>query len=71
VADAPGIPGNILRPHAHGQLGINALNGTRHDEAVDHFVAAVNGGACWFKLALQSQYKDFVVVRRCNVTVHV
>lgn len=44
------------------QLGINALDGARYNEAADHFAAAVNGGTCWSKSILQSQYKDFVVL---------
>ncbi|KAG0697842.1 hypothetical protein DFH29DRAFT_1020728, partial [Suillus ampliporus] len=44
------------------QLGIYALNGARHDEAADHFAAAVNSGAFSSKSDIHSTYADLVVL---------
>ncbi|KAG2149068.1 uncharacterized protein EDB93DRAFT_358436 [Suillus bovinus] len=60
--DADNLACGIVEAYLHVQLGINASNGTRHDEAADHFAAAVNGGTCWSKSVLRSQYVDFVVL---------
>ena len=50
--------------YLHVQLGINALDGARHNEAAGHFTAAVNAGASVSDWAIQStMYEDFVVVR--------
>jgi hypothetical protein len=43
------------------QLGINALDGKRHDEAADHFTAAVNFGAFLSNFMAQT-YEDLTVV---------
>ncbi|KAG0694178.1 hypothetical protein DFH29DRAFT_336313 [Suillus ampliporus] len=44
------------------QLGINASNDGRHDEAADHFTAAVNSTAFSSTAAIDSIYKDLVVL---------
>jgi hypothetical protein len=48
------------------QLGIDAFNGARHDEAAEHFTAAVNSTAFSSKLKTNFHllYEDLVVVRR-------
>ncbi|KAG2356764.1 hypothetical protein BDR07DRAFT_421501 [Suillus spraguei] len=43
------------------QLGINALNRVRHDEAADHFTAAINTGAFSSKIT-QFTYDDLTVL---------
>jgi hypothetical protein len=43
------------------QLGINALDGKRHDEAADHFTAAVNSGAFSSKFMAQI-YEELTLV---------
>ncbi|KAG2337645.1 TPR-like protein, partial [Suillus weaverae] len=45
------------------QLGIEALDGARHDEAADHFTAAVNSGAFSSRSPIHFMYEDLVVVR--------
>jgi hypothetical protein len=44
------------------QLGITALNNAHHDEAVAHFAAATSSSAPSSASAIDSIYKDFVVV---------
>ncbi|KIK45230.1 hypothetical protein CY34DRAFT_801852 [Suillus luteus UH-Slu-Lm8-n1] len=60
--DADTLACGIVEAYLRVQLGINALDGARYNDAADHFAAAVNGGSCWSKSTLQSQYKDFVVL---------
>ncbi|KAG0703318.1 hypothetical protein DFH29DRAFT_1078995 [Suillus ampliporus] len=43
-------------------LGINALNGSRHDEAADHFITAVNSSAFSPGLNIHFIYEDLVVL---------
>ena len=50
------------------QLGINALNSARHDEAADYFTAAVSTTGFSSKSDVDSQYDDLVVVRRYFAT---
>jgi hypothetical protein len=45
------------------QLGINAFDGARHDEAADHFTAAVNSNAFSSKY-IHLIYEDLTVVRQ-------
>jgi hypothetical protein len=45
------------------RLGIDALNGARHDEAADHFTAAINSSAFSAKSGNHSIYEDLAVVR--------
>jgi hypothetical protein len=40
-----------------------ALDGARHNEAVEHFTAAVNASAFFHKTPIHSMYEEFVVVR--------
>ncbi|KAG0708169.1 hypothetical protein DFH29DRAFT_1075813 [Suillus ampliporus] len=44
------------------QLGINALNGARHDEAADYFTTAINSATFSSTAAIGSIYKDLVVL---------
>ncbi|KAG0703994.1 hypothetical protein DFH29DRAFT_1078588 [Suillus ampliporus] len=44
------------------QLGINATDDGRHNEAADHFTDAVNASAFSSKSPIHSMYKDFVVL---------
>jgi hypothetical protein len=48
------------------QLGIDAFDGARHDDAADHFTAAINSSAFSSKLKLNFHllYEDLVVVRQ-------
>ena len=50
------------------QLGITAFNGARHNEAVDHFTAAVNACAVSSKSVIHYVYEDLVVVRRYDAS---
>ena len=45
------------------QLGIDAFDGARHDDAADHFTAAVNSTAFSSKIIHQT-YEDLTVVRQ-------
>jgi hypothetical protein len=49
--------------YLHVQLGKQALDDARHDEAANHFTAAVNTSGSLSKLSIHSRYDDFVVVR--------
>ncbi|KAG0693950.1 hypothetical protein DFH29DRAFT_367861 [Suillus ampliporus] len=44
------------------QLGLNSLNGSRHDEAADHFTAAVNSIVFSPALDINYIYEDLVVL---------
>ncbi|KAG2336575.1 hypothetical protein BDR05DRAFT_993324 [Suillus weaverae] len=48
----------------HAVRGISAFNGAHHDEAVDHFTAAINSSAfsLKFKLDIHLIYEDLVVL---------
>jgi hypothetical protein len=50
--------------YLHVQLGINALDDARHDEAADRFTAAINTRALSSEWAFESKYEVFVVVRQ-------
>ncbi|KAG0699362.1 hypothetical protein DFH29DRAFT_1002055 [Suillus ampliporus] len=52
----------VVDTYLRVQLGINALNGARHDEAVGHFTAAVNSSAFLSKSNFHSIYGDLVVL---------
>lgn len=60
--DADTLACGIVEAYLRVQLGIDALDGARYNEAADHLAAAVHGGSCWSKSTLQSQYKDLVVL---------
>jgi hypothetical protein len=49
--------------YLHVQLGNHASDDARHNEAANHFTAAVNTSGPSSKLAIHSKYEDFVVVR--------
>jgi hypothetical protein len=53
------------------QLGITALNDAHHDEAVSYFTAATCSSALSSAGAIDSIYKDFVVVSRCDPSEHI
>ena len=50
------------------RLGIDALDGARHNEAADHFTAAVNASALASKSTIRYMYEDLVVVREHDAT---
>lgn len=52
----------VVEAYLHVQLGINALNGTRYDEAADHFTAAVNSSTFSSNLDIHIIYEDLVVL---------
>jgi hypothetical protein len=52
----------ILQAYLHVQVGMNALDDARHNEAAGHFSAAVNTIGFSSTLAIQSKYDVFVVV---------
>jgi len=45
------------------ELGVNAWDSGRHEEAIDHFTVAVETSAVSSKWAIHTIYEDFVVVR--------
>ncbi|KAG0699361.1 hypothetical protein DFH29DRAFT_55548 [Suillus ampliporus] len=53
---------SVVEAYLRVQLGINALNGGRHDEAVDHFTAAVKSSVFPSKSDIHSTYEDLVVL---------
>ncbi|KAG0702300.1 hypothetical protein DFH29DRAFT_1079532 [Suillus ampliporus] len=52
----------VVEAYLYVQLGMDALNGARHDEAADHFTAAVKSSAFSSKSDIQSTYADLVVL---------
>jgi len=58
----------IFQAYLRVQLGINALDDSRHNEAADHFIAAINSGAFSSGEAIHSKYEVFVMVRRYLAT---
>ncbi|KAG2738119.1 hypothetical protein P692DRAFT_20759619 [Suillus brevipes Sb2] len=54
----------VVEAYLRVQLGIDAFDGARHDEAADHFTAAVNSSAFSSKLKLNLHllYEDLVVL---------
>ncbi|KAG0708659.1 hypothetical protein DFH29DRAFT_427026 [Suillus ampliporus] len=52
----------VVEAYFHVQLGIDALNGSRHDEAVGHFTTAVNSGAFSPASDINYIYEDLVVL---------
>lgn len=53
----------VVEAYLRVELGTKALGDARHDEAADHFTAAVNSGALSSKIIHQT-YEDFDVVRQ-------
>ncbi|KAG2345923.1 hypothetical protein BDR05DRAFT_960217 [Suillus weaverae] len=56
----------VVETYLRVQLGINAFNSARHDEAADHFTAAVNSGAFSSK-DIYEIYKDLTVLFSWNL----
>ena len=54
--------------YLHVQLGTIALDGERHDDAADHFTAAVNTGALSSNSTIHYIYEDLVVVCRYDAS---
>ncbi|KAG2742064.1 WD40 repeat-like protein [Suillus brevipes Sb2] len=54
----------VVEAYLRVQLGIDAFDSARHDEAADHFTAAVNSSAfsSKFKLKIHILYEDLVVL---------
>ena len=53
------------------QLGIEALNDARHNEAADHFTFAVSSGVLSNGEVIHSEYEIFVIVRSYRSTPNV
>jgi hypothetical protein len=53
-----------LQAYLHVQVGMNALDDARHNEAADHFTSAVNTFRFLSMSAIHSKYDIFVVVGR-------
>ncbi|KAG2367935.1 hypothetical protein BDR07DRAFT_1478513 [Suillus spraguei] len=51
----------VVQAYLRVQLGIKALDDARHDEAVDHFTAALNTSDPSSKLDIHEMYEDLVV----------
>ncbi|OAX34763.1 hypothetical protein K503DRAFT_868710 [Rhizopogon vinicolor AM-OR11-026] len=60
--DADTLTCHLVEAYLHVQLGVNALNDAHHNEAVDHFTAAINTGILSSQQAIHSQYEVFVVL---------
>ncbi|KAG2335859.1 hypothetical protein BDR05DRAFT_205929, partial [Suillus weaverae] len=53
---------HIVEAYLHVQLGIKALDGARHDEAADHFTAALSSSNLSSKSDIHEIYEDLVVI---------
>jgi tetratricopeptide (TPR) repeat protein len=53
---------HIVEAYLRVQLGIKALNGTRYDEAVDQFTAALSSNSLSSKSDIHEVYEDLVVL---------
>ncbi|KAG1726863.1 uncharacterized protein EDB91DRAFT_1350428 [Suillus paluster] len=53
---------HVVEAYLCVQLGVNALNGARYDEAAEHFTAAVNCTTFPSTTAIDSIYKDLVML---------
>ncbi|KAG2346823.1 WD40 repeat-like protein [Suillus weaverae] len=53
---------HVVQAYLRVQLGIKALDGTRYDEAADHFTAALNSSNLSSKLDIHEVYEDLVVL---------
>ncbi|KAG2153443.1 uncharacterized protein EDB93DRAFT_1248716 [Suillus bovinus] len=60
--DANSLACSIVGAYLHVQLGMNALDDARHNEAADHFTTAVNSITFSSKSAIYSRYDIFVVL---------
>ncbi|KAG2749928.1 WD40 repeat-like protein [Suillus brevipes Sb2] len=52
----------VVEAYLRVQLGKIAIPYERHNEAVDHFTAAVNASAFFYKSAIHSTYEEFVML---------
>ncbi|KAG1726887.1 uncharacterized protein EDB91DRAFT_1350447 [Suillus paluster] len=52
----------VVEAYLRVQLGIHALNGSRHDEAADHFAAAIDSSAFSSGSVIDFIYEDLVVL---------
>jgi tetratricopeptide (TPR) repeat protein len=52
----------IVEAYLRVQLGNIALDGTRYNEAIEHFTAAVNASTFFYKLPIHLMYEEFVVL---------
>lgn len=52
----------VVEAYLRVQLGKIAIGNERHNEAVDHFTAAVNASAFFYKSAIHSTYEEFVML---------
>ncbi|KIK41304.1 hypothetical protein CY34DRAFT_218665 [Suillus luteus UH-Slu-Lm8-n1] len=59
--DADILGCRVVETYLRVQLGIEAFHGARHDEAADHFTAAVNSSAFSSKL-IHQRYEDLTVL---------
>jgi hypothetical protein len=55
-----------FQAYLHVQLGFDAWDDARHDEAANHFTAAINTAVFSSEWVIQPKYEFFVEVRRCN-----
>ncbi|KAG1906278.1 uncharacterized protein F5891DRAFT_557293 [Suillus fuscotomentosus] len=62
LASADSIACSIVMASLRLQLGIIAFNGARHDEAVEHFSAAVEGSTFLAKSLVPSAFEAFTVL---------
>ncbi|KAG2743305.1 hypothetical protein P692DRAFT_201795013 [Suillus brevipes Sb2] len=56
----------VVEAYLHVQLGIDAFDGARHNEAADHFTAAVHSGAFSSK-HIHLIYEDLTVLFGCDL----
>ncbi|KAG0698231.1 WD40-repeat-containing domain protein [Suillus ampliporus] len=56
------LPCRIVEAYLLVRLGMNAMDNARHNEAADHFTAAVNSSDFPSTLAIHSTYEDLVVL---------
>ncbi|KAG2339547.1 hypothetical protein BDR05DRAFT_991937 [Suillus weaverae] len=57
----------VVEAYLHVQLGINALNGARYDEATDYFTAAVKSSTFSSNLDIHLIYEDLVMLFGWNL----
>ncbi|KIK38635.1 hypothetical protein CY34DRAFT_809154 [Suillus luteus UH-Slu-Lm8-n1] len=60
--NADSLACGIVETYLHVQVGINALDDARHNDAADHFAAAVNAISFSSTSAIHSRYDIFVVL---------
>ncbi|KAG2055117.1 WD40 repeat-like protein [Suillus hirtellus] len=60
--DVDPVACHIVEAYLRVQLGNIALEGARHNEAVEHFTAAVNASDLFYKLPIHLMYDEFIVL---------